>query len=150
MDHHPGYAYVLLAFEISLGGNDFLFGGSFLSRGFLGDDFALTLTVALALAITIAAGAVIFAGALAVAIALAISAVIAAAQQLLGPGNDLIAVGGDHINNTGDGGQSSHDLQQSSNNFHIRFLLNNNIKYSITAAAKKSNWQFPSSGKIYK
>jgi hypothetical protein len=146
---------LFLAFKIGLGGHDFFLGGSFgsfLSGGFLGDHFALALTVALAIAITvaIAAGAVVLAGALTVAIALAISAVIAAAQQLLGPGNDLIAVGGDHINNTGDGGQSSHDLQQSSNNFHIRFLLNNNIKYSITAAAKKSNWQFPSSGKIYK
>jgi hypothetical protein len=120
----PGIFMLFLAFEIGLGGNDFFLSGSFLSRGFLGDDFALALAVTLALAITIAAGAIVLTGALTVAIAIAISAVIAAAHQLLGPGNDLVTIGGDHINNTGDGSQSGHDLQKSSNNFHIRFLLN--------------------------
>jgi hypothetical protein len=118
---------LFLAFKIGLGGHDFFLGGSLgslFSGGFLGDHFALALTVTLAVTVAIAAGAVVLAGALTVAIALAIGAVIAAVYQLLGPGNNLVTVGGDHINSTGDGGQSSHDLQKSSNNFHIRFLLN--------------------------
>ena len=39
-------------------------------------------------------------------------------QHLFAPCNDLIAIGGDNINNTGDGGERGNDLQNSSKYLH--------------------------------
>jgi hypothetical protein len=112
-----------LAFEIGLGSNDFLFGGSgdFLSGfSFLGGSF-----FALAIALAIAAGTIVFAGALAVAVALAVSAVIALAHQALCPSNDLVTVLDSNEHQTANSGESSQDLQNQVESFHLEFLLFN-------------------------
>ena len=116
MRKHPGFTFVKLSLEIGLFSHGLValhndlhlgtlsHGSLFLNGSFLGggsfnrsvfsheiffDDLALS----------VAAGA--------------------GCQQILGPGNDLITVGGDNIHNTGNGSQSSQDLQCD---FHIQDL----------------------------
>ena len=44
----------------------------------------------------------------------------ALSQQLLGKGNDLVAIGSNYEHSTGNGGQSSQDLQQSFQNLNLQ------------------------------
>jgi hypothetical protein len=127
---NPGiFSFDELAFEIGFFGS-----GGFLS-GLFGHFLSLfTLAFALALvALAVAAIAIValaLAGALAIDVALAAFALIAAAlaQQILCPGNDLVAVSGNNINDTGNGGQSGQNLQNDRQNLHnITSCLN---KYS--------------------
>jgi hypothetical protein len=120
-----GVRFAKLSFEISL----FCL-GSFFSRSFFcffsgSFFFSLFLFTAAAIAIADAVAIVAVAFALAViaiAIAIALTLALAAAQHLLSPGNDLVAVGGDHINYTGNSSQSSQNLQNSTNKFHKKNL----------------------------
>jgi hypothetical protein len=127
---NPGiFSFDELAFEIGFFGS-----GGFLS-GLFGHFLSLfTLAFALALvALAVAAIAIValaLAGALAIDVALAAFALIAAAlaQQILCPGNDLVAVSGNNINDTGNSGQSGQNLQNDRQNLHnITSCLN---KYS--------------------
>jgi hypothetical protein len=114
-----------LTFEVGLVSDDSVFfhNGSFFGSGFLDRSFlsgslftlAVALTVALALAVTLAFT-------VALTLATAVAATAAAIQQVLSPGNDLLAVGGDDIHGTGNSGQSNQDLGDGIDNFHEYYL----------------------------
>jgi hypothetical protein len=92
-----------LALEISLlSDHGALFGGSLF---------------ALACAFTGAVVAIVFAIAF-FTIALAVTAAGAAIQQLAGPGDNTIAVGGNDINDTSDSGQGHNNLGNYFQSFH--------------------------------
>jgi hypothetical protein len=112
---------VELGLEVLLFSNRSLFGSgsflagagalalaSFLSRSFFALTLALTLAFAGAFALTLAS---------ALAVTLAVAA-LAGAQQLLCPSNNLVTVGGDYVNDTGNSGQSSQNLNDGINSFH--------------------------------
>ena len=71
------------------------------------------------------------AAALAFTLALTLTGVVAAgacSQDLLGPVDDLIAVGSDNVHSAGNSGQSSQNLQ---NGFHRNNLHNQILLHSV-------------------
>jgi hypothetical protein len=138
----PGFVHQKLGLKVLLGSfNSFLSGLFALTAAALALVFAAALAVAilaLTLVFTIAAFAIAIlalalAGAFAMVVALAAGALAvttaaALAQQLLGPGNDLVAIGSHHIHDAGNSSQSGHNLSNHGKSLHRIYLL---IKYFI-------------------
>jgi hypothetical protein len=100
----------ILAFEISLLGNDSFLSGSF----FVAFALAAATAVAVAIAITVA-----IAIAITITITITITAAAAGAEHLLGPCNDTITVGSSQIHNVGNGSQGDTDFYDNFQSFHF-------------------------------
>jgi hypothetical protein len=79
----------------------------------------VTLVGAVAGTFALAVFAIIFAIAF-IAITFAVTAAGEAVQHLASPCNDTVTVGGNNVNDTGDGGQSQNDLGNYLQNFHSK------------------------------
>jgi hypothetical protein len=108
--------FTCLAFEIAFGSDSL--GGSLSLDHFHGHVLGAVLFLAAALAITLAAAFLVLAAALAVAAALTIAAAGAGVQQLLGPGDNAIAISSGHIDSTGNSSQSNNNLNNNIQSFH--------------------------------
>jgi hypothetical protein len=82
---------------------------SFLDRSLFSDFFSGLFTLALAFALAVSA-------------VFHVAGAGAGLQQLLGPGNDLVTVGGDYIDSTDNSGQRSQNFHNGVDSLHLGFL----------------------------